>query len=168
MKQKSNVRVGGRFTVTCRDAAGNLKWRDVAKNMVVDEGLDHLLDVLLVAGTPVSPWAIGLVSATPTIIAGDTAAVHAGWTEFVDYDELFRGVYVPVRTLETVSNSASPVVFTIDTNASSIGGAFIAEDPAISGLTGVLLCAAAFSAGNKGLDDNDTLTIQYDFSAADA
>jgi len=167
--QKSKFRIGGTFTAVARDVAGNIKWRDVAKNLVVDVGLQAVLDQLFATAPQFGTPYVGLMATTPVPADVDTISVHAGWTEFEDYSGLYRITYTDVRTAETVSNTAAPAVFTIDTNASVIGGAFIVFDGVdIGGASGTLLCAAAFSAGDRTLDDTDTLTITYELTAADA
>jgi hypothetical protein len=92
-------------------------------------------------------------------------ASHAGWTEFTDYDEAARQEWVEVRSDQSMDNSASKASFTISADSSSIGGAFLNTDA--SGTAGTLMCCAAFTGGNKSADDNDTLEVQYTFSAAD-
>jgi hypothetical protein len=160
-----SIKVGGVFHVTCYRPDGSIRWRDTAKNLVTNQGLQHILDVLF-TGTgesQVDPWYVGLLAASPTPAAGDTLA---GISEFTDYDEAARQAYVDVRSSQSVTNSASKAAFTIDTNSSSIGGAFLAS--ASTGTSGVLLCDAAFDGGNKAADDDDTLQVTYTFSAADA
>ena len=159
--------VGGVFHVDCRDSAGWLKWTATAPNLVTTAGLQHLLDVLFAGSTQVNPWYVGLTDGTPTVDAGDTVASHAGWAEVVAYDEATRQTYTDVRSSQTVSNAASKAVFTVSTNATTIGGAFLASDSTRGGSTGTLLCAAAFTGGDKTADDGDTLSVTYTFTAAD-
>ena len=166
-KTGESVRVGGEFKVTCRDSEGRVKWEDIAKNLVVNVGLQHILDVLFAGSTQVDPWYVGLTDGTPTVAAGDTAASHAGWTEVTAYDEANRQAFVDVRTGQSVDNSASKAAFTIDTNSTTVGGAFLISDNTKGGSSGTLLCAAAFTGGDKVADDNDTLSVQYTFTAAD-
>jgi hypothetical protein len=127
-----------------------------------------MLDVLFASGSQVATWYVGLTDGTPEVAAGNTMASHAGWTEVVAYDELTRPEYVDVRSSKTVTNAASKAVFTISTNATTVGGAFISSDNTRGGSTGTLLCAAAFTLGDKTADDGDTLSVTYTFSAADA
>jgi hypothetical protein len=45
---KDGIRIGGVFKFICKDVvSGRLKWQDEARNLIVDEGCNHLLDVLL-------------------------------------------------------------------------------------------------------------------------
>lgn len=164
---RSRMQVGGVFKVWCYGKDGQLKWYDEAPNLVTNDGLQHLLDVLFAGATQTDPWYIGLTDGTPTVAAGDTMASHAGWTKVTAYDEAARQAFVDVRTGQSVDNSASKAVFTIDTNSTTVGGAFLTSDSTKGGTSGELLCAAAFTGGDKSLDDDDVLNVQYTFSAAD-
>jgi len=141
------------------------KWRAVAENLVVNVGLQHILDIVFSAGSQVDPWYVGITAADPSPAAGDTMASHGGWTEFTNYDEGARQAWVEVRSDQSMDNSASKAAFTISQDSSSIGGAFL--NSAATGTAGTLMCCAAFTGGNKAADDDDTLEVQYTFSAAD-
>jgi hypothetical protein len=157
----------GRWEVSCRDKHGVLKWEDVIENLVTNEGLNHLLDVTLSGATPDTTWFVGLTDGTPTAAAGDTLASHAGWTEVTAFDEVNRVAWVDGGvSSQSVSNTASPAVFTIDTNSTTIGGAFLAG--VNTGTAGVLYAVGAFTAGDKLLDDNDVLTVTATFTSAAA
>ena len=165
---KSEIKLKGKFIVECFDKNGRLKWKDESQNLVVNVGLQHILDILFVsATTQIDPFYIGLTNGTPTPAAADTMASHAGWTENEEYSEGVRQTYVDVRTAQAVTNSASKGVFSIDTDTQTIGGAFLTSDSTKGGSSGTLLCAVAFTGGDKSADDGDTLNVQYDFSAAD-
>lgn len=192
MKAKSGVKLGGTFYFELWRPFGIAKWlykeypeitkwlhdngklfhkliwADTGHNLVVNVGLQHILDILFVsATTQIDPWLISLLSATPTVAAADTMASHGGWTENENYSEGVRQTFVDVRSSQTVSNSASKAAFSIDTNAQSIGGAFLTSDNTKGGSSGTLLSGVAFTGGNKAADDGDTLNVQYDFGAAD-
>jgi hypothetical protein len=157
----------GHWDIVCRDQYGNEKWRDAIENLVTNEGLNHLLDVTLSGATQDTTWFVGLISATPTVAAGNTLASHAGWTEVTAYDEANRVAWVDGGVAsQTVSNSGSPAVFTISTNGTDVGGAFLAG--VNTGTSGTLYAAGAFTAGNKSLDDGDTLDVTFTATAAAA
>lgn len=158
-----SVRVGGIFTIECYDKDGNLKWRDKMRNLVVNEGLQHGLDVLFSGSAQTNPWYVGLTDASPTVAAGDTLASHVGWTEFDEYTGN-RQEYVEVRTNQTMSNSASRASFPI-TASGTVGGAFLSS--VATGTTGILLCASALTQGDRSVVNGDTVQVQYDYSAAD-
>jgi len=158
-------KVGGIFRVKCYDPNGILKWEDVSKNLVVDEGLQHILDSIFTLGgeTPKTNFYIGLTDGTPAVSASDTLAAHAGWVEVTDYSEAARQEYVEARTSLTVDNSASKSIFSINGSA-TVGGAFICDQT--TGTAGLLLAASAFANGDKTVTSGDTIEVQYDFSAS--
>lgn len=159
------VKLGGKFEIKCFDKTGKLKWKDTAKNIVVNVGLYHILDILFVSATSqIDPWYVGLVDDTPSFAAGDTLASHAGWTENANYTG-DRKEFVDVRSGASVGNSASKASFSIDTDSQTIAGAFLCS--AASGTSGTLLCEAPFTGGDKSVDDGDTLEVTYTFTAAD-
>ena len=168
MKTGGGVKLGGSFFVQCFDRQGILKWEDVAENLVVTEGLNHILDILFAgdasANPNIDPWYVLLADGTPTVAAGDTLASHGGWVEVTAYAGT-RKEYTDVRTGQTVSNAASKASFAINSDSTTIGGAGFAS--VTSGTGGTLLSAAAFTGGDKSADDGDTLEVTYTFSAAD-
>lgn len=161
--------IEGYWEVTCRDKCGRIKWRDSIKNLVTDAGLNHLLDVTLSGGTQDTTWFVGLTDGTPTAAAADTMASHAGWTEVTAYDESTRPAWTDGGVSnKSVSNSASTADFTISADSTTVGGAFLVGDSTKSGTVGTLYAIGAFSAGDKSLDDNDTISVTATFTAAAA
>jgi len=149
--------------------AGKLLWADEFDNLVVTEGLNDSLDKHLKGSAYTAAWYVGLTGGTPSFAAGDTMASHAGWTEVTAYDEAAR----QTLTLGTVSggsvdNSASKATFTINVNQTTIGGAFVVTNNTKGGATGTLYGGGAFSAGNKTIDDNDTLAVTVTLTATAA
>ena len=155
------------YDIECRDKFGNLKWIDEIDNLVVTAGLNDSLDKHLKGSTYTAAWYVGLTDGTPTVAAGDTMASHAGWTEVVAYDEAVRqALTLGSVAAGSVDNSASKAVFTCSTDATTIGGAFIASVSTKEGATGVLYGAGAFTGGDKTIGDGDTLTITVTCTAA--
>ena len=156
-----------RWRVEARDEQGRLKWTDEFDNLVVNVGLDDSLTQHLKGAAYTAAWYIGLTDGTPTPAAADTMASHAGWVEVTAYDEAVRQTATfGTVSGQSVNNSASPAVFTISTNGTVIGGAFLVTNSTKGGTTGTLYGAGAFSAGDKTLDDNDTLTVTVTCTAA--
>lgn len=156
----------GRYEVECRDATGRLKWRDVIDNLVVDVGLNDMLDKWLKGSAYTAAFYVGLTGGTPTVVAGNTMSSHAGWTDDTTYSNATR----PALTLGTVSakavdNSASKAVFNINGTA-TIGGAFVTTNNTKGGTTGTLISAGAFSGGNKSVSSGDTLNVQITYTAS--
>lgn len=147
---------------------GNVAWEDEVHNLVVNEGLDHLLDCTLAGGTQITSWFLGLTDGTPTPAAGDTMSSHAGWTEVTDYDEANR----PACTFGSVSsqsvdNSGSVASYSINASV-TIGGAFLTSDNTKGGSTGTLYSVGAFSGGDKSAGNGDTLEVTYTATMAAA
>ena len=145
-------------------------WRDTFKNIVVNEGLNRLLGSTLAGETVVTAWYIGLTSSSPTVVAGDTLDIHAGWTEIANYDETNRVLWVDGGVAAQSVTNPSASRFTISATV-TIGGAFLASVNPVTGspaTEGFLYAAGAFTAGNKTLNDNDTLDVTATFTAAAA
>lgn len=152
----------------CHDKDGNLLWTERAKNLVTTVGLNDILDKYLKGSSYTAAWYVGLLSATPTLAAGDTMSSHAGWTEVTSYDESVR----QTLTLGTVSggsvdNSASKAQFTINA-AVTAGGAFVTTNSTKSGTSGTLYAEVAFTSGNKSLADTNVLSVTITLTAASA
>lgn len=146
---------------------GDLKWEYGFPNLVLNGGLDHALDIVLSGGTQDTSWFVGLLAASPSPLATWTATELAS-NDFVNYDEATLQAFVDGGvSSQSLDNSASTADFTISTNGSSIGGAFLIGTNAKATPAGTAYSAGAFSGGNKAADDNDTLSVTYTFTAAD-
>jgi hypothetical protein len=165
---RAGAKIRGIWRVECRAPDKRLKWVEDFENLVVNVGLDHLLDVTLSAATQVATWYLSLINgASPTIAAGDTMASHAGWTENQNYSEAVRQTWIDGGVSgQSVSNSASPATFTCNTDGQTIGGAFLTSGNAKGGTTGTLYAAGTFASA-KSLDTNDTLDVTATFTMAD-
>ena len=111
METKSGVRFKGVWEFICRGPDGKIKWTDRAENLVVNVGLQHILDTEFTGSAQVTTWYVGLTAASPSPAAGDTMSSHAGWTEFTNYDEAARQEWVEVRSSQTLTNTASKATF---------------------------------------------------------
>lgn len=157
------------WVIEAHDKFGNLKWRDEFDNLVTNAGLNDLLDKYLKGSAYTAAFYVGLTDGTPSFAAADTMASHGGWTEVVAYDEAVRQTLtLGTVSSQSVDNSASKAVFTISTNGTDIGGAFICTDDTKGATDGVLYGGGALSAGDKGLDDGDTLSVTVTCTAAAA
>lgn len=163
MMSDTTMKIGGFFTVECFGEDGQRKWKDEVHNLVVNQGLQHVLDVLFAGGAQINPWYIGLTDGSPTPAAGDTLASHAGWTEFDEYSD-DRKEFVDVRSGQVVSNTASRASFSINASG-TVGGAFLAA--AATGTSAVLLSVTALTGGDRSVANGDTVQVTYTFSATD-
>ncbi len=136
-------------------------------NIVVDVGLDDILDKYFKGSTYTASFFVMLTDGTPTVAAGDTMASHAGWVEVVAYTEATREALV-LGTVsgQSVDNSASKASFAINADTTTIGGGAVTTNNTKSGTTGILYGAAAFTAGDKLLDNGDTLNVTVTLTAA--
>lgn len=168
MKPKTNAKSiykpAGVFFVTCRRPDGSIRWQDTAKNLVVDTGVDFLLDNG-VNSTEAGTLYISLKNAG-TIAAGDTMASHSGWTENQNYSEATRPAWGQGSASSKQVTNASTADFSIDTDTQTIAGMFITTNNTIGGTTGTLVSAADFSS-SKAADNGDTIQVTYTLSGAD-
>jgi hypothetical protein len=165
-KNKNELKLKGIWHVVCRGANGSPKWEETVRNLIVDAGVNHALDVALSNGTQTATWYIGLKNAG-TIAAGDTMASHAGWTENENYSESVRQTWSDGGvSSKSVDNSGSPATFSIDTDSQTIAGLFLTSDNTKGGTSGTLFSAADFASA-KAVDNGDTLEVTYTVTGAD-
>ena len=155
------------YRFEARDPDGNIKWVEEVNNIIVNTGLDNILDEYYKGSAYTAAFYVGLTDGTPTVAAGDTMASHAGWVEVTAYDEAVRqDLTLGSVSSQSVDNTASKAVFTISADSTTVGGGFIATNSTKGGSTGTLVGAAAFTAADKSLDDNDTLTVTVTLTAS--
>jgi hypothetical protein len=168
---QEGARGGGVFSVECYDKEGNLKWKEEAKNLVVNVGLKDMNDKYFSGSAYTAAWYLGLITgpgASTTIAAGDTMSSHAGWTEDTSYSQANRPTctFGAATTADpsVISNSASVAVFSIN-GTTTIAGAFLTSDNTKGGTTGILFSASDFqSPGDRAVVSGDTLNVTYQFS----
>lgn len=150
------------------DVNGNVKWIEEVNNLVVNAGLNDLLTQYFKGSAYTAAWYVGISDSSPVFSASDTMSGHGGWTESTAYDEAARQT-LSLGTVsgQSVNNSASKATFTIDTNSTVIGGAFLTTASDKGGSTGTLYGGAAFSS-DKTLDDDDVLNVTVTLTAAAA
>lgn len=160
---------GGIFTVQCFGADGNLKWEEQMPNLVVNQGLQDMNTQYFKGSSYVAAFYLGLVTgpgAGNTYAAGDTLALHTGWTEFTDYAGSRKAVSFGTATTadpSVISNSASPSAFSISGAGGTVAGAFLCT--VASGTSGVLFSVANFqSPGDRAVVSGDTLNVTYTFN----
>jgi hypothetical protein len=156
---------GGTFTI---EHVRNGEVIDVfdSPNLVVDQGLNHMLDVLLHGSTQVGTWYLGLFEGNYTPVAGLLASTIAGAaTECTAYDETTRQIYNEAAAASKVTtNSANKATFTMNATK-SVYGAFIISDSTKGGTSGTLLAASKFAAA-KSVVATDQLLLTYTFTAS--
>jgi len=122
MSIRSGVKFGGTFLVDCYSRDGARKWSAEAPNMVVDEGLKHILDLAFTGGTAqISPWYIGLLAST-TVLSSYQSSNLGKATE---YSQANLVTWVEARSSQTLTNAANLATFSIDKDATTIEGAYL-------------------------------------------
>lgn len=164
---RQKVIFGGVFTHDVR-RNGELLGERQDSNIVVNEGLTHVLNILFRSGTQVATWYLAPFKGNYTPLATDTAAnITANSTEATEYDEAARVEYNEAApSSQVVTNSANRATFTFNAPI-TVYGAFLASASAKSAITGTLLSAGKFAAA-RAVVAADELLIRYDFTAADA
>ncbi len=167
---KDKVQAGGVFRIQCRDREGNVKWEEQSHNLVVNVGLQDMNAKYFTGSGYTATWYLGLygAAASNNPAAGDTMALHGGWTEVTAYSQATRPQCVfgtPTTADPSVAtNSASPAAYSIN-GTTTIGGAFLTSSNTKGGTAGILFSAADFSSpGDRSVVSGDTLTVSYTFS----
>lgn len=156
-----NLTITGAYTVECFDSAGNLKWSEEIKNLVVTVGKNMMLNEMFTGSNYSAAWYLGLVdgASSPTYNAADTMLSHAGWAEFTSYSNATR----PAPSWGAASSGSKATTATaFNINGSgTVAGAFMTTDNVISGTSGTLYSAGNFSGGSRIVASGDTLNVTY-------
>jgi hypothetical protein len=113
-------------------------------------------------------WYLGLITGPgpATIVAADTLASHAGWTEYTDYTGNRKAVTFGSATVadpSVIDNSGAPSAFAITAPGGTVAGAFLTD--VATGTSGILFSASDFqSPGDRAVVAGDTLNVTYTFS----
>lgn len=138
------------------------------ENIVVNQGLNHILATEFNAGTPVTTWYIAPFEGNYTPVATDTAAnITANSTESTAYTQANRVEWIEAAPAsQSITNSASVAVFSINATK-TIYGAFLVSTNTKSGTTGFLFAASRFAAA-RSVVNLDVINVTYTLTAADA
>ena len=156
------------YKVECFDIDGNLKWVEMFDNLVVNAGLDDILDKYFKGSTYTASFFVGIVdnAGWTAYAAADTMASHTGWAESSAYSEGTR----PALTLGTVAsqsvdNSASKAAYSINATK-TIRGAFVTDSNTKGGATGLLYGEGDFAA-SRAVVSGDTLNVTVTMTSQD-
>ena len=147
---------------------GELIHREVGKNIITTEGLNHALNVVLGAVAKNATWYCGIFKGNVTPAAGDTAATALGavgsYTECQDADYGTPATNRPEWTDApasggVISNAAAKASFTIAASL-TLYGAFLASSQPKTATTGVLFAAKRFDSARPVIA-NDVIQIGY-------
>lgn len=145
------------------------KWKETIHNLVVNEGLDDVLDVYFKSGTQSATWYLAIFSSDSTPAAGWTYATPV-CTEFTNYDETTREEWVEGSiSSQSLDNSATPAEFTCTSGTNTIYGAFMVnvstKGDTGSG-SGVMFSAARFTS-SRPFNAAEVLKIVVTINAQD-
>ncbi len=159
------IRMGGVFACELL-RKGELIDAWESENLVVNEGLNHILDVQFHGATQVTTWYMAPFEGNYTPVATVTAAtITAASTECTAYDETTRVEYNEAAPAsQSITNSANKATFTFNATK-TIYGMFLGSASAKSATSGKLFAAAKFGA-SKAVVDDDQLLVTYTFTAA--
>jgi len=163
MNTKTELNIGGTFTYEhVRDGNVIDTWKD--ENKVVDEGLTYVLGNALDGSTAsITSWYIGLFKNNYTVLNTTTAAniTADGGESQTDYSETGRPAWIEANVSAlSITNSASPAVFTFTAVTTLLYGAFLISNATKGATTGTLLAASQFGASRTMLQ-NDILNVTY-------
>lgn len=160
---------GGYYVVECRDAEGNMKWKDDIYNLVTTVGLNLTCDTVL-GNTAAGAVVMGL-KGTGSANAADTQASHGGWDEVggannPTYSGNRKTPSFGAAVGGVIATSAA-VVFSM-TGSGTVAGCFIniGGSATKDDTTGTLFSAGDFTAGSKTVTSGDTLSVTYQLTAA--
>ena len=162
LKASMGVKVHNTYRVECFDKDGRLKWTEVIENTVVTAGLNDLLTQYFKGVTYSAAWYMGLKGAG-SIVAADTLASHAGWTEVTAYTGNRQAPAFATAAAGSLTTSAA-LSFAMN-GTYTVAGAFICT--VASGTSGTLYGGGDFTTPRSGAS-GDTLNITPTVTAATA
>ena len=179
--------IQGHYYVKCYDKDGNLKWEDIAPNLVNAVGKQALFDYYFGAtgtggGTSAGANYLGLVgsaSATANYVASDTMSSHTGWIEVgLANAPAYTGNRQPPSWSAASSGGTTPTNVTTKTataltfsmtSGGTVFGCFINSGASASATkdtsTGILYSAGSFTGGSKIVASGDSLAVTYTTTA---
>jgi hypothetical protein len=158
------IGMGGFFKVV-HVREGQVIDEEEIHNIVVNQGLDHILGVEFTGVSQISTWYLAPFEGNYTPVATDTAAsIVANATENTTYTASTRQTWVGAEASQIATNSASVATFTFNATK-TIYGAFLISSGSKSSVSGILFAAAQF-ASPKPVVNTDQLLLTYSFTAS--
>ena len=166
---KQRTKVGSHWDWTCYDKQGVLKWKEEYDNLVVNQGLNDLLQKYFNGSSYTAAWKVAL-KATGTVSAGDTQATH-GFTEITAYSTVGGATSAAIRPTAILASASSQsvvtstaAVFSIIASVSVAGG-FLTTGTTVAGNLGVLYGAGDFTA-IRTVINGDVINVSLTLTAS--
>lgn len=163
------IRLRGKFTVTCHDKDGNLKWEDTIENLVTTVGKNDALDKYLAGSAYTGTARMGLKGAG-TAVVGDTQASHGAWLEQGLANAPTYTGNRPTPSWSAASGGSKVVSAAVSfsiTSSGTVAGCFINMNGSATkdDTTGILYSAGDFTGGSKTVANGDVVNVTYTASA---
>lgn len=135
-------------------------------NLVVNEGLNSILNVYFGGSTQISTWYLGIFEGNYTPVASVTAAtIASAATETTAYNSATRPEYTEAAAAsQSITNSANRASFVFNATK-TIYGAFLISNSTKGGTTGTLFSASRFATA-KSVESGDELLLTYTFTVS--
>lgn len=145
------------WEVECFGKDGKQKWLEKFENLVVDEGLDEILEQYFNGSGYNAAHYVGLKD-TGAPDPGDTMGSHGSWATITPYSDGTDPLYDPAAASgQSITNAASKAVFNINA-PDEVFGAFLKTDSTKGGSIGQLYGVGDFGA-SRNVEDGDTLNV---------
>ena len=155
------------WEIVCFDSDGKEKWREINDNIVVNVGLNDILDKYFKGSSYTAAWYVG-IKGEGTAVAADTVASHSSWSELTGYSQAARPtVSLGSVASQSVDNSASKATFTINATA-TVAGAFIITDNTKGGTSSGTIYGIVDFGSARAVISGDTLEVTVTLTAASA
>lgn len=153
----------------CYYSTGELKWEEIIPNIVVDEGLNHALDILFLSGTQYADWYVALFNTDSTPAnTWDYAGINTDQTEFTSYDETARPQWNPASIVGL--SLTDDVTFTASTGVNTtLYGAYLVNVSTkgdSSSPAGIMWCATRFNTPRPYVA-TEVLNVTYAINSED-
>lgn len=166
---KAGLHLKGQYHTWIDKANGETTPIEYHDNIIVNEGMNKMLNVMFNGSAQVTTWYIGLgKNASYSEVLTETAAsVASNATEATtEYDESTRVEFVEAASSsKSTSNTGNEATFTANTTV-SMYLAFLVSVATKGATTGTLFSIANFNAV-KNLVDDDVLNVGYTITIAD-
>lgn len=163
-KVPSGIGVKHHYHYECFKPDGTLRWERYSSNIVVNTGLDDILNKYWKASASAA-FFVGLKD-TGTPVAADTMASHASWATISPYSNgTDPSLSMGTASSQSIDNSASKAVFNINAT-DEIFGAFVKDNSTVDSSTGLLVSVDDFGTSRNVLS-GDTLNVTITVTAAD-